>query len=73
MAGELVFSGGEIVYAISQLPQVTSVPLNGSAVLIGFEDAPNGGRPSLILTLGPKRLRSSTMNLQPLAGSLRAR
>lgn len=42
MAGELVFSGGEIVYAISQLPQVTSVPLNGSAVLIGFEDAPNG-------------------------------
>lgn len=73
MADELVFSAGEIVYAMSQLPKVTSVSLNGSAVLVGFKDAPDGGRSSLILTLRLKRLRSSTMNLQPLAGSSRAR
>ena len=42
MADELVFSGGEIVYTMSQLPKVTSVPLNGSAVLVGFKDAPDG-------------------------------
>lgn len=42
MADELVFSGGEIVYAMPQLPKVTSVPLNGSAVLVGFKDAPDG-------------------------------
>lgn len=73
MADELVFSGGEIVYTMSQLPKVTSAPLNGSAVLVGFKDAPDGEEASLILTLGLKRLRSSTMNLQPLAGSSRAR
>ena len=42
MADELVFSGGEIVYAMPQLPKVASVPLNGSAVLVGFKDAPDG-------------------------------
>ena len=42
MADELVFTGGEVVYTMSQLPQVTSVPLNGSAALIGFKDAPDG-------------------------------
>ena len=42
MADELVFSGGEIVYAMPRLPKVTSVPLNGSAVLVGFKDAPDG-------------------------------
>lgn len=42
MADELVFSAGEIVYAMPQLPKVTSVPLNGSAVLVGFKDAPDG-------------------------------
>ena len=41
MADELVFSAGEIVYAMPQLPKVTSVPLNGSAVLVGFKDAPD--------------------------------
>lgn len=43
MADELVFSGGEIVYTMPQLPKVASVPLNGSAVLVGFKDAPDGG------------------------------
>lgn len=42
MADELVFSGGEIVYTMPQLPKVTSAPLNGSAVLVGFKDASNG-------------------------------
>lgn len=42
MADELVFSGGEIVYTMPQLPKVASVPLNGSAVLVGFKDAPDG-------------------------------
>lgn len=42
MADELVFSGGEIVYTMPQLPKVTSAPLNGSAVLVGFKDAPDG-------------------------------
>ncbi len=42
MADELVFSGGEIVYTMPQLPKVTSAPLNGSAVLVGFRDAPDG-------------------------------
>ena len=42
MADELVFSGREIVYTISQLPKVTSVPLSGNAVLVGFKDAPDG-------------------------------
>lgn len=73
MADELVFSGGEIVCTMPQLPKVASVPLNGSAVLVGFKDAPDGEEVLFDLTLGLKRLRSSTMNLQPLAGSSRAR
>lgn len=42
MADELVFTGGEIIHATLQLPKVTSVPLNGSAALLVFKDAPDG-------------------------------
>lgn len=42
MADELVFTGGEVVCTTSQLPKVTSVPLNGNAVLVAFKDAPDG-------------------------------
>ena len=42
MANELVFTGGEIIHATPQLPKVTSVSLNGSAVLVGYKDAPDG-------------------------------
>ena len=42
MANELVFTGGKIIHATPQLPKVTSVPLNGSAVLVGYKDAPDG-------------------------------
>ena len=73
MTDELVFSGGEIVYTMSQLPKVTSVPLNGSAVLVGFKDAPDGEEVLFDFDPQAERLRSSTMNLQPLAGSSRAR
>lgn len=42
MADELVFTGGEIIHAMAQLPKVRSVPLSGNAVLVGFKDAPDG-------------------------------
>ena len=41
MDNELVFTGGEIVRAMPQLPRVTSVPLGGNAMLLRLEDAPD--------------------------------
>lgn len=38
MTNELVFTGGEVVRAMPQLPKVTSVPISGNAVLVGFGD-----------------------------------
>ncbi|WP_322153545.1 hypothetical protein [Paratractidigestivibacter sp.] len=41
MANDIVFTGGEIVRAIPQLPRVTSVPLGGNAMLVRLEDVPD--------------------------------
>lgn len=65
MAGELIFSGGEIVYAMSQLPQVTSVPLSGSAVLIGFKDAPDGEE--VLFSFDPQAEKATKLDYE-LAG-----
>lgn len=73
MANELVFTGGKIIHATPQLPKVTSVPLNGSAVLVGYKDAPDGEEIHFDFDPQAERLRSSTMSLLPLAGSSRVR
>ena len=57
MVGELVLTGGEIAHAAPQLPKVTPVPLNGGAVLVGFKDASDGRKCSLISIL---RLKKAT-------------
>ncbi len=69
MADELVFSGGEIVYTMPQLPKVTSAPLNGSAVCwLVLGTLPMGRRSSLILTLGLKKATKFDHELAAVSG-----